>query len=257
MNQCSPHLKPNSYTCFSKQNLVDITKSLNSLLDLSLKSSLNKKDLHTQLTTTFNQFFNCKTESCWLSQKKIIHNLPKKTKNDVLYYTFKPKSPIGKYFLLNTLDINLILIQYELIFPKFKFLGAVPSDTFNFSKDKNSLFLSLKSHQYIAIIFNLDTHDEPGSHWVSVFINTHSKTLEYFDSLGDPPIPNIQKFINLFPSYTIIVNTLEHQTGNTACGLYSILFILFKLKNPKNFEYLRKKLPDSKVHPFRSKFFRP
>ena len=113
----------------------------------------------------------------------------------------------------------------------------------------------------IGLIFNLDKRDEPGSHWIAIFINTHLKTIEYFDSLGNPPTRDIKKSLVYVQSrhkdYSLTINSRIHQRGNTACGIYSILFILFKLNNPNNYDYLNITLPDSKVHPFRQKFFRP
>ena len=38
----------------------------------------------------------------------------------------------------------------------------------------------------IAIVFNLDRHDQPGSHWVSLFIDLECKFIFYFDSAGNP-----------------------------------------------------------------------
>jgi hypothetical protein len=37
-----------------------------------------------------------------------------------------------------------------------------------------------------AIVINTDPHDQPGAHWVCVYLNT--PVVEYFDSYGLPPM---------------------------------------------------------------------
>ena len=45
-----------------------------------------------------------------------------------------------------------------------------------------------------AIVINTDPHDQPGAHWVCVYLN--SPVVEYFDSYGLPPMHrDIQDFI--------------------------------------------------------------
>jgi hypothetical protein len=45
-----------------------------------------------------------------------------------------------------------------------------------------------------AIVINTDPHDQPGGHWVCVYLN--SPVVEYFDSYGLPPMHcDIQDFI--------------------------------------------------------------
>lgn len=254
MDICSPH-KPNTFTCFSLEDLRNITKSFNKHSDLKMKSSLNKKELYNQLKENFKKQFNCDKETCWVN-KKIISGLDTDSRKRVSVLTFKPIKPKERYFLLNTHDINIILLQYELVYPNFRFAGALPSDTFN-----DPFFLYkfkdlLKNYNFTGLIFNLDPSYLPGSHWVALFFNNKKKTIEYFDSTGEPPNKNIQKFLDTFKESKLIVNNLEHQRGITACGLYSILFILYKLENTKNFDYLKNRLPDSTVNKFRSKLFR-
>jgi hypothetical protein len=260
-NQCAPNVS-GTYTCFSKIDLIELTKSYNSLGDFYLPISLTKKKLYQQLFKLFEKKFECKDETCWIEQDKILDNLDLETREKLKMFTFKPKSPSGRYFILSTIDINLIMIQYELLYNNFKFLGALPSDAFEISSEKkNSLIDNMEkpSIDFFSIIFNLDKHNQPGSHWVSVFINKENKTIEYFDSLGDKPIATIQKtldFISNKYDFDIIINDTVHQKGNTACGIYTIVFILYKLSYPNNYNYLTTTISDSKIHPFRKTLFR-
>jgi hypothetical protein len=263
-NQCSPHLSSESkqFTCFSKSDLVELTKSYNSLGNLNLPVSLTKRELFDQLSYIFKKNFNCDNEACWIDQEPVIDNLDKKSRDKFQLFTFKPKSPSGRYFILSTVDINLIMIQYELVHIDFKFLGALPSDTFEIYIGKKELLvktIELPNINFVSIIFNLDKHNQPGSHWVSVFINKKNKSIEYFDSLGDKPNINIQKtldFISEKFDFSILINDVIHQKGDTACGIYAIIFILYKLSYPNNYTYFSTPVRDNKMHPFRKTLFR-
>ena len=41
---------------------------------------------------------------------------------------------------------------------------------------------SLMEANKIGVIFNLDKHDQSGSHWVAMFIDLENKFFFYFDS---------------------------------------------------------------------------
>jgi len=43
-----------------------------------------------------------------------------------------------------------------------------------------------------AMIINLDTSEQGGSHWVAVFRKKGEKEAQYFDSFGMPPFPEIE-----------------------------------------------------------------
>ena len=69
----------------------------------------------------------------------------------------------------------------------------------------------------------MDPHYKSGSHWVAVFMNDIKKTIYYFDSYGDPPHPQIKKFIDnvinqstqLGSTYKYLENKKRHQFGNS------------------------------------------
>eukprot|EP01133_Synstelium_polycarpum_P014519 gene14519-17139_t len=48
----------------------------------------------------------------------------------------------------------------------------------------------------MSFVMNLDTHDKPGSHWVSCYIDADGdKTVEYYDSFGEDPTDDFMKSI--------------------------------------------------------------
>ena len=131
-------------------------------------------------------------------------------------------------------DIDNVLQQYQDLDPTFKFLGALPSDFYRLTHvDYSRIF----DHKRIGIVFNLDTHNEPGSHWVSFLIDNKKKTLEYYDSAGRIPNKNIQMFIDRVDhylkqynlAYKTHYNTVKHQLQNNECGVYAIYFMIQRL----------------------------
>ena len=76
-----------------------------------------------------------------------------------------------------------------------------------------------------SIIINLSSVKEPGSHFVSVFINNGK--IIYYDSLGLPSInPHINKFLKQYAN-TYRSNNMQFQCLNSIfCGYHAGLFII-------------------------------
>ena len=84
-----------------------------------------------------------------------------------------------------------------------------------------------------ALVMNVDPHEEPGSHWCSVFI-TKDKIGTFFDSYGQEP----QEYTHLFQeflernckSWTYNSKCLQSLDSNV-CGHYSLYFLLLRSRN--------------------------
>lgn len=84
----------------------------------------------------------------------------------------------------------------------------------------------IKQKTPIGIVINTDSDEEPGEHWVSIFIG-QDKVPIYFDSFGLPPLhEDIISFLNKNSPNGWIYNklTLQHPTS-TSCGRYCIEFL--------------------------------
>ena len=55
--------------------------------------------------------------------------------------------------------------------------------------------------------------------------------------------------------FTYFYNDIQHQYGNTECGIYSIHFLTEMLKGKPFKEYINQKIDDKKMFRFRNKFF--
>jgi hypothetical protein len=76
-------------------------------------------------------------------------------------------------------------------------------------------------------ILNLDTSDNPGTHYVAFVVNNASKTVFYFDSYGAPP-PNEAVVLWTANKYKVKCNSVHIQDlKSRCCGFYAMYFLLF------------------------------
>ena len=135
----------------------------------------------------------------------------------------------------------------KLSFQHFKCFGASPID-FDLKNNigscqvnnlcKINLRQLIKERKpatdFIGVVFNLDKHNESGSHWVSLFVNIPKGEINFWDSFAvNPPgeimtlMKKIQKQAQeLGIKLKIQINKKQHQFKNTECGMYSINFIV-------------------------------
>ena len=162
----------------------------------------------------------------------------------------------------------------------FEFIGPSPIDYDTYDDNDNCIWPELcyfnvsnklKKRKFkIGIIFNLDKHDQPGSHWVSLFIHLKNKTIYYFDSVksnnhNNPIPPEILRFVKKIQDQGKENNMdltfehndkLAHQTKNTECGMYSLYFIINMLKDTKTWDnFMKVRIKDDDVHKFRKIYF--
>lgn len=83
----------------------------------------------------------------------------------------------------------------------------------------------------LAYVINLDKHNEPGSHWVAIFVNKQ-RVCEFFDSYGNHPnyIPILYKFIE-DNCISLKYNLTRVQGYFTAvCGQFCLYFLLWRIR---------------------------
>ena len=96
-----------------------------------------------------------------------------------------------------------------------------------FSKDEIPLKENNKS-----LIFNLQNSNQTGSHWIA--LSRNSKNVFIFDSFGVGHIP--KKIYKIYKRFNIITNIYRTQDINSnLCGLFCILFCLYKVNSKNKF----------------------
>jgi hypothetical protein len=237
-------------------------------------TSENNEEIWSQLKSYYANI--CNKESCWVRQMTKNSKLEKE-----LLDAFAPESP--KEWIknpnewLSSIDILKVMNQYEKKYKCFDFIGPSPIDYDTHKLYNECVWEELchfdlskhikKGHTKIGVIFNLDPHYKSGSHWVSLFINIKKKTIFYFDSAGDKIPAQIKKFVNtvikqgkqLSPPINFKFDQnypVEHQYGNTECGIYSIFFITHMLEDKITGHYLKTHiLKDKYIEQFRHIFY--
>ena len=288
---CSPAVKGKTAskdTCFTPDILTKLKSDYNHVnRNVPIRETEPKKIL-AELRKRLSQ---CGKEDCWLSQLK-----DEKLRKRIKEYVFAPKRPKDWDYnpneWLSNYDIFNVLTQYEDKYPHFEFIGpsfidfdsktgssnttCVTSELCHFSLKQH---LS-KKHRKIAIVFNLDKHTGPGTHWVSLFIDIKDRFIFYFDSAGSKIPQEIMRLVKrvqkqgLELSRPIRFRFLEnypmtHQYTNTECGMYSLFFIITMLLEKPDADihagveggfdkirFFRKhRIPDKVVENLRWKYF--
>jgi hypothetical protein len=219
---------------------------------------------------------NCKDERCWIKEIDDL-NLRTQIKNQLFAPEHPPEWIHNKNEWLSNNDIDLVMKQYELKDKTFKYLATTPVD-YDFVVDKrtNTCYedtlckfdlktLMAEGKHKFAVVFNLDKHDESGSHWISLFINAQKRIIMFFDSANGRIPREISNFIKIVKqqgvangiNFKFMRNHKQHQRGNTECGVYSIHFIIEMLNNAdRAIElFLNGYIPDSKIERYRNIYF--
>ena len=266
-------------TCFSIEALRKIANKWNQ----SHPTMRIEYDNNTTGKTLWNSLHNvmrykCDNEVCWIKQD-FMKNSPLAQE---LIKNFKPLMPKKWYSKptewLNTLDIRDVMNQYETKYPEFEFIGPVPMDfdtKVGFGQCvvnelcKISLEEQIKRGKTkIGVVFNLDKHNQPGSHWVCMMCQLNTPTVNigqicYWDSYGMKPNPEVVILMNrlkeqgskLGHDLTIKVNPNRHQFKNSECGVYCIYF-LTSLLDGKSFEDIVNSIvSDDNMNDKRDEFF--
>jgi len=219
-------------------------------------------------------------EHAWLEQPWVYKAITKEKTEKLKDELYRPEAPDEWHdnprAWLSTTDIEESLQQYETKFPSFKFFGASPID-FDLKAENGSCAVNelckinlkqlVKSRKpvvdFIGVVFNLDKHNESGSHWVSLFVNIPKGEINFWDSFAVNPPPevmNLMKKIQKQAGELGIklkqqINKKQHQFKNTECGMYSINFIVQQLEGKTFHEVCSNIINDDKMNGMRNDYF--
>lgn len=186
---------------------------------------------------------------------------------------------------LSSEDILLTMQNFEKLYDDFKFYGPYPRDFISINMElPNSDLVELYRKdgiKRIGVVFNLDRHHQPGSHWTSLFIDmsngpNNTMSVEYFDSVGECPPDDLEErgveddheiedFMKqaaeqlkrgLNAKVKKRYNTVAHQKKDSECGVYSLYFIINRLVGRSFKEISEDVKHDDEMFEFRNTFFR-
>lgn len=274
---CSPKDKKelNDFSCYKNGDLHKLRNLWNSRHPDHLIQTNTPSEIHHKLSLFMKD--SCNKESCWLKQNFVQGSGLKKEMVD----SFAPVSPKewkkNPNEWLSSIDINKVMKQYEKAYKCFDFIGPSPIDFdtrkmygecvweelchFNLKKEID------QGKYKIGIVFNTDPHYKSGSHWISLFINVKKAQIIFFDSAGNKAPPEILVLVNRIIKQGKELkkpihfkfdenHPVEHQYGNTECGVYSLFFIIHMLVDKLSAQYLKThRISDKAVEKYRKVFF--
>jgi hypothetical protein len=273
---CSPKPKGeiNDYSCYTNKSLFELRDRWNARHpDVKIETN-SPKEIHNRISNYLKDV--CNNEACWLKQKGHFGNL-----ESDLADSFAPESPQewkkNPNEWLSSIDIMKVMRQYEKAYKCFDFIGPSP---INFDTKKlygecvweelckfNLQSLIKKGKTKIGIIFNTDPDYKPGQHWISMFINIKKKKIFFYDSTGDAPPNQIMQLVRRIKNQGLNLKKrlyfkfdcnkgIEHQYGNTECGMYCIYFIVNMLEDKLTSHDIKNHiLKDEYMEKFRKIFF--
>ena len=269
---CSPKNGPsNVFSCYTNESLLKLKNKWNSRHPDSLIHSTNPKEIWELLGKYMNN--TCNRESCWLTQDFA------KGEMDELKHSFAPVSPKewrkNPNEWLSSVDIMNVMKQYEKVYKCFDFFGPSPIDFDSKETDGVCVWeeicnLNIKQQQIngktkLGFIFNTDPHYKGGEHWISLFVNIKKATIFFFDSAGNNVPREVKALVDRIIKQGKALNIhfkfdknypVEHQYGNTECGVYSLFFIVHMLEDKITGEYLKTHiLKDKYMESFRKVYF--
>jgi hypothetical protein len=264
--KCAPHKIYNDGSCFTVDDLIEITNDYNKIIPQQQKIVLkkNKKYLLQKLTAAMRSNYKCNEQTCWIRQSFIKNT-------NIKNYTFRPIGPDTQFKWTTTRNINDVMSQYEKKYKDFKFYGAVPYDFENLDFLPTYKFniknLNSSNENQIGMVINLDPHNKKGSHWVSLYINRMKNQVYFFDSVGKPPGKRISHFIKKFyndmmnkglthEQIDIRCNKKQHQFNDSECGIYSMNFIIRLLQGDNFDDIINNITNDMEMNTNRNIYFR-
>jgi hypothetical protein len=287
--KCSPAVKDTRAIPFSCYNADVLGKIKDAYNDSHRPAEQIKTTDPNEIWKQLKQrLVHCKKEDCWLRQIK-----DDTLRTQLQEYIFAPvKPPVWKTnpneWLTNH-DIIKVLQQYEQRYKNYEFINPTPIDFDTRLKDEGNQCVteelcafSLKQHidsgkTKIGIVFNLDEHDEDGSHWMSMFIDVDDKVIFYFDSAGNDIPDEIKQLKDrIIKQGKKLDSPIEfefhknypvaHQQGSSECGMYSLFFLITMLTSETEHDkhltmdeklhlFKKQRIPDKYVEQYRHVYF--
>ena len=278
-NKHTNMIKPiHTSSCLTESALNKLVRAWNKDVDnpkYKINSSKSQKEIYEDIVKIFNQTNSrLLPEHEWWEQPWVTKNLSNNEIEEIKYNHYSPEAPETWHQnpneWLSTLDIDAKLEQYESKYPEFKYYVATPIDFDLKSSSGNcsvnplcninlkSLLAQKKPKKYIGVVFNMDKHNEPGSHWIALFVNVPKKEINYWDSYAVNPQQEIVNLMNklvkqgksLNPQihFTKKINNVRHQFKGSECGVYSCNFIIEQLEGKRFEDVINKIVSDDAMN---------
>jgi hypothetical protein len=257
-NECALHVKTDH--CIPVEILQKITGT---------NISTNPNDIINQL----KEKTKCTSELCVIKSNTVSSKLGRDLVSKILDTYFKvigPKFSVEKW--LSNDDIDKTLNQWKRI-SEFNNFHPIPFQMRDFQSKRTELSTLDFKHYYdkgirsFACVPNTDWSSGNGQHWFAFFFDfrTEPYTLEYFNSSGECPLKEYNKWLNEAeqklqsqfnkPVKKLVVTRVQNQYDNSSCGCYALYYIYSRLNGIPWKWFRENRVPDKKMHEFRKFLF--
>lgn len=282
--KCSPKVKDKvtGFSCYTFDDLRYLRNLWNAKHPQGTPQHItadNVRDIH-RLLTEYNAPTCSSTgagEACWLRQPFVKESVGKQIRE----FAFAPEAPKewakNPNEWLSSVEIENVMRQYQKAYKCFRFIGPSPIDFDTRLSSGETVWPELSNLSIatlrneginkVGIILNTDPHNKGGQHWISMFINIKRGQIFFFDSVGAQAPKEVMALVAriqqqgaaLSPpiKFTFDQNyPVEHQYGNTECGIYSLFFIVHMVEDKITKHYLKTHiLRDKYMEKFRKIYF--
>ena len=252
---CAPHrvdMLRSTGSCLTHRELKIIADAFNFEYrdQIPKKAYASKSTLWKALGDKLRASCSDLGEHCWVQKVGQTPSLI-----DLRRETFRPMKPASWYAnsneWLNTYDILLVMRQYEKAHSDFKFVGVFPRDFASkpdgehcVSREMCDMEIFNKQHKRFGFVFNHDMSNQPGSHWVAMFMSFDASSklhgVHYFDSTGDRPKNEVVEFMSKMSSSRSLpasTRSTRKQFKNTECGMFALDFLIKCIDAPPGRSY--------------------
>jgi len=251
-SECSPHIKKNNGSCLT-DSMVSTIKNIVIKDGGDTKfEDLGESIKRPQIIEEAKKATDCQTESCVVD--KLTPQIGYHKAQEELKERFKPEGPSHSTDLLSNFNIDDVMAQWVKKFNRFYHITFQMIDfakmrtelaTIDFQKHYNN-----SNKDTFGVILNTDVSTGGGIHWFALFVDFRSNpiTLEYFNSSGEFPYPQVHEWLNDkkfeledkfgAPVKIVIVGDVQYQKDHHSCGPYSLFYIYGRLNgySPKIFK---------------------
>jgi hypothetical protein len=220
------------------------------------------------------EILGCDTESCVVKHPVFLSFARIPNLERLLSDNFKPDGPSETENLLSNFNIDDVLRQFEKKYKHRRFLH-IPFQMRDFEKVGTSLATTdlakeFLTHDTFGVVFNTDWSTGNGIHWFCLFGEREKSTgnivLEYFNSSGKTPLPEIQAWLHKTKHYLekelgvdvkVIYNTgIRFQDDEHSCGVYSLCYIWMRLEGVQAKDIKKSEFNDELMLEARNALFR-
>lgn len=224
-----------------------------------------------KIVGTMKELMDCNSESCVLRNPEFVKFAQINKIDGILNEFFKPEGPSTDFAWLNNSNIDNVLDQLQNKFPGFL---HIPYQMRDFEKVGTELATVDLAKEFsngtksFGVILNTDYSSGNGIHWYCLFGEKKNGKiiLEYFNSSGQPPLPETQAWLQKTKHYlqsklgvTVEIKYstgVEFQRDKHSCGVFSLMYIWLRLEGIPNNWFKVDTFTDDMMHQARKILFR-